>query len=97
MQVAINLEQYNAIDHCLFNGKIADPIAVKNVLRKSAENIAEVAAIYVKFCSVYGYLEDLVQHHLKQRSFPQIKQLIGKVRQNQLIRFSVAYLLAMDV
>ena len=80
LQAAINLEQYNAIDHCLFNGQISDPVAVKNVLQKSAENIAEVAAIYVKFCSICGYLEDLVKHYVKRRSFPQIKQLIEKVR-----------------
>ena len=78
-QAAVYLQEYSAIDRALLSGKISDPVAAKNVLQESAENIPEVATIYVRFCDSLSYLEDLVKHYLTRHSFPEIKQLIERV------------------
>ncbi|GAV04002.1 hypothetical protein RvY_14350 [Ramazzottius varieornatus] len=78
LEAAITLGQYHAIEHAFFTLKITDPVAAKTVLHKSLDTVPEIAAIYPRFCVKFGFVEDLVKYNLKQRAYPQIKQLIEK-------------------
>jgi hypothetical protein len=81
LQSAIETQHYDVLETFLLTGKVADPNAALQVLKRRANSDPKITAWIEKFCDRFDFVEDLVAAYLKE-GFSQlafIKKLIEKV------------------